>query len=271
MKTRIISGAVLVAVTAAILYLQTLFAPILPFVLGILCAIAVYEILNNTGFNKNKIYVSAGMILSVIVPFSFNGYIKLPLEIIYVVYTVFILAVTLRFHKSVASTAAAAAIVYPIILSYAFSCLCSLTQYKNSGLFFIFVIFCWSSVADTGAYFTGVIMGRHKMAPVISPKKTWEGLAGGIVLGFLATLLVCFIYDKKIGYNINYSMVLYATPFFILAGVLGDLSTSIIKRDCEIKDFGNLIPGHGGILDRFDSILMIAPIFYQLVRLVYKV
>ena len=137
-----------------------------------------------------------------------------------------------------------------------------MVQHGNGGLFYILLVLMFSAVADTGAYFTGVFFGKHKMAPVISPKKTWEGFFGGLVWGLLGALVVCLIYSNALHYTVNFAAVLCAAPVFTLLGVLGDFSASLIKRQCGVKDYGSLIPGHGGIMDRFDSIMMIVPAFY---------
>ena len=128
----------------------------------------------------------------------------------------------------------------------------------QTSLLYIVLVFCWSAVADTGAYFTGVAIGKHKMAPVISPKKSWEGLIGGIISSLLVVFGVCMLYRYCFDIKVNIVNALIITPIFVLIGVMGDLTASLIKRKCGIKDFGRLIPGHGGVLDRFDSILMIS-------------
>ncbi|MDP4210409.1 MAG: phosphatidate cytidylyltransferase [Bacteroidota bacterium] len=129
-----------------------------------------------------------------------------------------------------------------------------ITAYQ-SNLILGFFFLLWSS--DTGAYLTGVSIGKHPMFPRISPKKSWEGFAGGIVL----TLFVAFIIS-------NYFTALTLIDWLVIAviicifGVWGDLVESMLKRSLNIKDSGNILPGHGGILDRFDSVLFSAPIVF---------
>jgi len=166
-------------------------------------------------------------------------------------------ALYLKFHKDIKLEGMLGMILLPIIISYAFLCFVSHVN-RDTSLFYVVLLFCFSAVADTGAYFVGVAIGKHKMAPVISPKKSWEGLIGGIASSLLVTFLVCMLYQNCFDVKVNTIAVLIATPIFVLIGVLGDLTASLIKRKCEIKDFGKLIPGHGGVLDRFDSILMIS-------------
>lgn len=146
----------------------------------------------------------------------------------------------------------------PLFISFAFALLGSVITLKN-GVFFLLLVFNYSSVCDIGAYFVGVSMGKTKLCPAISPKKTVEGAIGGIVSSAIVGLVItlCFgLYDKIL------PVMLLTIPFCI-AGMAGDLFASIIKRKVGIKDYGDLIPGHGGVLDRVDSILFIAPLVFS--------
>lgn len=118
-----------------------------------------------------------------------------------------------------------------------------------------FVLLCVA--CDTGGYAVGSLIGRHPLAPSVSPKKTWEGLLGSVVLACVVGVVcmrVMFDADPVIGVGLGIATVVTAT--------LGDLSESLIKRDLELKDMGGLLPGHGGILDRLDSLLLTAPVAY---------
>ena len=130
-------------------------------------------------------------------------------------------------------------------------------------MFYLLLVLNYSSVCDIGAYFVGVSMGKTKLCPAISPKKTVEGAIGGIVSSAIVGLVItlCFgLYDKIL------PVMLLTIPFCI-AGMAGDLFASIIKRKVGIKDYGDLIPGHGGVLDRVDSILFIAPLVFSAIFL----
>ena len=167
-------------------------------------------------------------------------------------------------HKEVRPPQAAVAFAFTALLAYAFNTLTTLLHMEN-GLFY-FALACNAAwITDAGAYFVGVFLGKHKMAPEISPKKTVEGAVGGIVVSFIAAVLISLGYEafflKETG-SIAYLPVLIMTPLLSLAGMLGDLVASYIKRDCKLKDFGNLMPGHGGVMDRFDSFVVTAPLLY---------
>ncbi|MBX0328541.1 phosphatidate cytidylyltransferase [Oscillochloris sp. ZM17-4] len=131
------------------------------------------------------------------------------------------------------------------------------------GTSWIFLVLAVTWLQDTAAYFVGRAFGRHKMAPILSPKKSWEGAAGGFVTSILSALLAVAILGLPIGYA-DAALIGAAAG---VAGPLGDLVESLIKRQIGIKDSGQLIPGHGGILDRIDSLLFTAPVIYYLILL----
>lgn len=113
--------------------------------------------------------------------------------------------------------------------------------------------------SDTGAYATGVLFGRHKMAPLASPGKTWEGLAGSLLACSIAgSLFMHFFFGRPWWYGIAFGLAI------AVAATLGDLAESMLKRDLGIKDMGSLLPGHGGFMDRLDSVLVAAPVAYVL-------
>lgn len=122
------------------------------------------------------------------------------------------------------------------------------------------LLIVWST--DTGAYFIGTLMGKHKFAPLISPKKSWEGVFGGLVVSLLTAYL--FVFLVPVFSVAEKSVLLYITPFVSLIGQMGDLMESALKRFADMKDSGQIIPGHGGVLDRFDSLLLAAPFTYYL-------
>jgi len=127
-------------------------------------------------------------------------------------------------------------------------------------------IYCACAITwlqDTGAYFVGRRFGRHKLAPILSPKKTWEGAVGGMVAAIL-TGIGCVL---LLGLPITLLQGALLGVIGGIVGPLGDLSESLIKRQVGLKDAGNLIPGHGGLLDRVDSLLFTVPILYYLIRL----
>ncbi len=138
------------------------------------------------------------------------------------------------------------------------------------GNFVIWIIFITAWLSDTAAFAVGRRFGKNKLIPEVSPKKTVEGAAGGLAGSLLFNLIFGLICSNVFGCTVNYLML---SVLAIVAGVmsqLGDLAASCIKREHGIKDFSNLLPGHGGILDRFDSVLFVAPVVYYFV-IIFKV
>lgn len=129
---------------------------------------------------------------------------------------------------------------------------------EGEGMYLVWLIFLCSWGCDTCAYCVGVLIGKHKMAPVLSPKKSIEGAVGGLIGAALLGMLYAVILDKNVP---AYAIICAAGA---LISMVGDLAASGIKRNQGIKDYGSLIPGHGGILDRFDSVIFTAPIIYFL-------
>ena len=137
----------------------------------------------------------------------------------------------------------------------------------ENGRFYILYVFCGAFISDTFAFLVGSKFGKTKLAPDISPNKTVEGSIGGIVGVILSFIGITLLGNYKFGINGN---VFYWTLIGIaasVAGQFGDLTASAIKRYCKIKDFGNIMPGHGGVLDRFDSLMFVAPIVYLFIKI----
>lgn len=132
----------------------------------------------------------------------------------------------------------------------------------SSGIYYMWMVFVIAFSTDTSAYFVGRALGKRKLAPKISPKKTIAGAIGGVVFAAIAMIIYGVIMSKGFDFKLPiYAYVLLGIVGSI-AGQCGDLMASMIKRKMEIKDFGKCLPGHGGIMDRFDSIVFIIPVVY---------
>lgn len=231
----------------------------LTFSIALLAAVSVYELLWRSKIVTNKALVCVGYIMALaVVAWSHFGY-----ESTYVLPAVFVLVLivfviwmlnqkTIEF-KQVTATVFGATII-PLFLSSILG-LMSLDNAK----YIVIIPFMAAWLTDTGAYFSGYFFGKHKLAPTISPKKTVEGAIGGIITCVLSFVIYGVIMDKCFGFDANY--LLLALSGLVLSPIaqIGDLSLSIIKREYNIKDYGVIFPGHGGILDRFDSVLFTAP------------
>lgn len=256
MKTRIISGIVMALILAAVLTVGlTVWPPIIPLFVALICGIGTYEMLKNAAGIESKTAVFGGSIFAAV--YSTITYDEFAAFILYVVYILFAAVVILIKHKEFTIGKIAIFTVFPMILGYAFYCVGAIAE---SGVYYLLLLLNFSSVCDMGAYFSGVTLGKHKLCPEISPKKTVEGAVGGIVSSVIVALIIVFSFgntDKLLG-------TLIATVPLCIVGMIGDLFASAIKRSVNLKDYGNLIPGHGGVLDRVDSILLIAPVMFIL-------
>jgi phosphatidate cytidylyltransferase len=120
--------------------------------------------------------------------------------------------------------------------------------------------------ADTGAYYVGRAIGKHKLAPAISPGKTWEGVAGGVLAALLMATLAHFWFFRELPLKLGLPLAAVMT----ILGILGDLTESALKRSVGAKDAASILPGHGGLLDRLDSLLFNAPLIYYFGRIYFS-
>ena len=136
----------------------------------------------------------------------------------------------------------------------------------NYGKEAVFLVFIFAWITDTGAYFSGRFLGKHKLISKVSPKKTWEGSIGGVISAVVGALLYLLILNKAFNiHNVGGASYIGMSLLAVIASVfaqIGDLAASSLKRDCGVMDFGIILPGHGGVMDRFDSVVFIAPMVY---------
>ena len=271
MKTRIISGIVMALIVAAFLSLGILVSPLfITAFIAAITAVAIYELLHNAAGIKSKaalIWACAYSVLNVFLldekATNFGDISNLEFSTaLSIIFFIFAAVITLKEHKEFNLTHIATLSAMPIAVSFAFSSLGTVLSHEK-GIFYLLMLLNFSSVCDMGAYFVGSTLGKHKLCPEISPKKTVEGAVGGILSSIVVSLILVFAFSVK---GKLLAALILTVPFCIL-GMIGDLLASAIKRTAGIKDYGNLIPGHGGILDRFDSIIMIAPLFSLFVSL----
>ena len=146
-----------------------------------------------------------------------------------------------------------------------------LTRELNHGIYIVWLIIISSWGCDTCAYAVGMLIGKHKAFPVLSPKKSWEGCIGGVVgAGLIGALYGYFVVETAIPYQTVTWIIMFICMVGAVMSQVGDLAASAIKRNHDIKDYGKLIPGHGGIMDRFDSVIVTAPMIFFLAALLIK-
>lgn len=165
-----------------------------------------------------------------------------------------------EYHAEKVMSAFFCLVYAPVMISFIY-----MTRELEYGIYVVWLIFISSWICDTCAYLTGSAIGRHKLTPRLSPKKSIEGAAGGILGAMIVGGLYGLLVAEKSGQSPE-----MAGAFVVISGVgavvaqIGDLAASAIKRNHQIKDYGKLIPGHGGIMDRFDSVIFTAPMIYAL-------
>ena len=258
MLKRAITGAVLVAVLVVVL----LFLPAwcTAVLLSLMVAMAVTELLKTTGLVDNQRVITIATGLAIAIPWaSYFGTDYYRALIIVLAFTVLFFFEMLRTHGQLPFQQVAMSVLAGTLIPFLLSALVRIRVMEN-GVYLIATPFVMAFMSDTGAYLVGCAIGKHKLCPNISPKKTVEGLFGGILGSILGMIVYCLVLARFFGFDVNY---LYAVIYGALGSgfaTFGDLMFSVIKRQTGIKDYGKLLPGHGGILDRFDSVTIVAPL-----------
>lgn len=258
MKTRILASVVLLP----LLLLVVLAAPKIytAILFGLMAAIAAYELLNGTGLIKHPrlwIYSMLSAFWCVLWCGLHIGYAWLLLGILLLWVALFaeMMASDMKLGFGTVACCIVAGMILPMLLGAIVR-----IHSGEKGRFFILIPFVMAFLSDTGAYFTGLKFGKHKLAPTISPKKTVEGVIGGVVGAICGMLIYNAVLQFAFRMQVNFLFAILYGVLGSAASVFGDLCFSVIKRQSGIKDYGNLIPGHGGILDRFDSMVVVAPL-----------
>ncbi len=262
MRTRIISAVVAIAVFIAVVY----FLPPVCFALAVsvICAVAAYELTAKSGIVKLAPLSAVSCAFAASAPFlvSLPAFEKYALVYLFAAVVAFF-AVWLFNYGKANLVMVLTSFFAGAVLSLMFSFIVRIYALEN-GKILILLPFLAAWMTDTGAYFTGVFLGKHKLCEKISPKKTVEGAIGGIVTCVVA--IVAFAYFLKL--PVNYVSFGVGALVLSLLAQAGDLSFSIIKREYNIKDYGNIMPGHGGVLDRFDSTMFTVPATYVLLMII---
>ncbi|MBO5092339.1 MAG: phosphatidate cytidylyltransferase [Clostridia bacterium] len=271
MKKRIITGIVALLVFIPICIFSKFV--IFPIAMGILAAIGVFEISKCIGWEKKFVLTIPTFIVALALPilrYFLSGKSKpnsvfllfaMASAFLLLVYTLAYVMFTKNKYKL------SDALTFFALSIYVIGCFSSvvIVRYTNfvedQGKYMYLIIFLSAWICDTFAYFTGRFFGKHKLIPAISPKKTIEGAIGGIIFTFIAMmgygclLKFAFKYD-----GISFVHLAILGVILPIVSQIGDLIASCIKRQYNIKDFGNVFPGHGGVIDRFDSPMLVAPV-----------
>lgn len=267
MKNRVITSvAILAAMLTVVIFSEFI---VYPLVLALLAVIATFEVLRVIGSHKISTLSIPAYLISAAFPLTAyfvdsNNSLEflLILAAVVFVYLVWLMGVSVFSKGKIAFSKVSETLVGVTYVAVSFTSL-SLIKYINHdfGVFLVVLVFVISWTCDTAAFAVGSLIGKHKLIPEISPKKTVEGAIGGVVF----SALLCALYGLGLDLVIEKIQVnyLYLVLFGIILSVvsqLGDLIASLIKREYDVKDYGRIFPGHGGVLDRFDSVLAVSTI-----------
>lgn len=277
MLKRTISAVVGIALAIGILLLAG--TPVFSFAVSFVAVTIVYEIFKACGCIKYKYHSAVCLVFAFAMPIladwqtftgdrdANKGVGGLTTErYFFALICVFLLfAGFIAFHKDMTFDKLCIMISSSSLVALSISCIVAL---KNSsevhGVCYVILCLAGAWISDSGAYFVGTFFGKHKLCPVISPKKTVEGAVGGLMIECIVFVIYSYIYQlyqKSAGnvFEVNYLYIVIIAAISGGLGLIGDLSASLLKRQFGIKDFGSIMPGHGGMTDRFDSVLFVAP------------
>jgi phosphatidate cytidylyltransferase len=280
MKTRIISGAAAIGLLALVVYLGSTAIGIAIFFLAVIGIYEFYKALSKGGFKP--VYTVGFLACLPLLALALDGTVKgsggtgsgpqgASLALTAVAAGVFILVVflfcLLIFSDGKYTVSDIAVTILGILYVVFLFSFVTMTRKMGNGYLYIWLIFIGAWVTDTFAYFTGVSIGKTKILPKVSPKKSLEGSIGGVI-GCIAAMLLFGIYFKDV---LNVPVYHFALLGLIcgIVSQIGDWAASAVKRAVDIKDYGNIMPGHGGVLDRLDSILLVAPCVYFYISLFF--
>ena len=285
MKTRVISGIVgIIILLAAITQFHTWTSNAIIFALYAIGIHEIHNVFKDKNVRATEILLDVIGFLMIIVTNYYTYASFLPVAAFAVVGFAFI--VVFNFDNisftSIASEMAFG--IYTLIGFYSilrFKLLLPYTPFGWDGAFLFLIVAGIAWGGDTCAYFSGYLFGKNKLAPTLSPKKTKEGAVGGIlgsvVISWIFTFIYCFIKPILENSSLEYEFSLQQMIAFgviaamgFVVGIVGDLFASAVKRQAGIKDYGNLMPGHGGVMDRFDSVLLVAPIVSSFLEIIVK-
>lgn len=269
MKTRIITAIVAILIFVPVLIFSNTIA--FPIAFGILAVVAAWETISCIGMKKNTLAVllslaatATAMVGAAYLTRTSGGTDRFEQLLLTFTYVYLFLMLTLSvFSKGkfpVGRALTASAMVFYVV--FGFSSILLLRAEPHGGYIYL-LAFLSAWVTDTGAYFTGVFFGKHKLIPDVSPKKTVEGAIGGIFFCVLTFVAFGFIVGKISDLTPHYFRLALVGVVVSVVSMIGDLIASLLKRKYGVKDYGKLFPGHGGVMDRFDSVLATAPFLFM--------
>ena len=284
MLQRIITAVVLIAILLPLLFLSWQCVYIIPALVALMALAAVYELLKclrsqvdeaGTAATAREDFVvsipayliAVGLPLATSFVTSIHAFLLASAAVL-TLYLLYLFAVAVLRQGRMHFAEVAEVFTGVLYITLSFASLSLLRHKTPEGGYLYLLVFFGAWVTDTFAYFTGRFFGKHKLNPVISPKKTIEGSIGGILFCMISFVLFGIVMQfGKWHFTVHYPLLLLSGLLCSVVSQVGDLITSLIKREHGVKDYGKIFPGHGGVLDRFDSVLAISPVLLILSNL----
>lgn len=227
---------------------------------------ALFEMLRAADCLKSRALAALSFSAALLIPFSLERYVRMWTAQLIFIFFVLFFVVLIRNSSTLRVEQMSMAFMFSLFIPLFFSCGVFMRDIYGpvAGSFYLLMALGSAWLSDTGAYFVGRKFGRHKLAPVVSPKKTIEGSIGGLITCTIFMQAIALLFSAAtdilgIPVKIDYGMLALITPVCAVMGMLGDLSASAIKRQFHVKDYGDIMPGHGGVMDRFDSVMFTMP------------
>ncbi len=270
MVTRLITAAIGVAIALIVLFLHN--TVVLPIAAGIISVLALYELLRANNLLRYHLSSIASLAYAFLLPCVQVGILARYRSMMVIVAICCVLFDYVRHQKKMADKTFFTFLAGMFLIPPAMAAAVTLNEaHENHGVAYLVLALGGAWIADTGAYFVGSAFGKAKLCPAISPKKTILGFAGGIITNVIFFIVFSAIYcsvmtKKGIPMGINWFATVLVSMVCAILGTLGDLAASTLKRQLGMKDYGDIMPGHGGVLDRFDSVLLVLPFFAAFVQ-----
>ena len=261
MKQRVLTAVIGLAILLPILFLSgTWFFPV---AVAVCCNLALFEMLRCLGLDRVWSVSLPTYVLAAVLPFLVrlaDREASLMLAAMLAVCTVlYAMAVSVFNYGKITFARLGEALLACLYIVFGFNAIVFLRDLAG-GEYIYLLVFMGAWITDTFAYFCGVLFGKHKLIPKVSPKKTVEGSVGGTVFCILSFLFFGWLLNRFCSFHADYLALGVSGLIAAIVSQIGDLCMSVIKRERGIKDYGNLFPGHGGMMDRFDSILAVAAV-----------
>lgn len=259
LKPRLLTAVIGIPVVILVIFISELWQPALNLIVGAVTAVMIGEYLYGKGLLKTLPLsipcIAAAFLLTTLCTTPY----------VYIILFAFVTAAFLMMiihHRTISYADLAYAACGTLLICLGMSALLLACRNEISVTFYFFVVFLLPWMADAGGFFVGATLGRHKLCPEISPKKTVEGAIGGVLFCMISAVAMGLIFQFAVfkDVTVNFFSLIIIGALDAVFSIIGDLSFSLIKRSLGIKDYGTIFPGHGGFLDRFDSIIFTAPL-----------